>query len=82
MCLMTCCQKAVSCWFVLFGKAVFVGCLIFLWQNLCLFPVIAQEATHKGIEAFSKDNLKHIKTQEKNPLPTAAGNAKFFSEDL
>jgi len=39
----------------------------------CVFSVIAQEATHKGIAAFSKDNLKHIDTQEKNPLPTAAG---------
>ena len=35
---------------------------------------MAQEATHKNIEKFSKDQLKHAKTVEKNPLPTADGN--------
>ncbi|XP_052792844.1 thymosin beta-like isoform X2 [Mya arenaria] len=36
-----------------------------------LKEIVAQEATHKGIESFSKDNLKHAETVEKNPLPTA-----------
>ncbi|XP_045204960.1 thymosin beta-like isoform X2 [Mercenaria mercenaria] len=35
-----------------------------------LKELVAQEATHKGIENFSKDQLKHAETQEKNPLPT------------
>ena len=50
-----------------------------------MFVALAQEKQEEqfrqGIEGFHKDELKHVKTDEKNPLPPPEGQFKVISID-
>ena len=47
--------------------------------SFSLSPAVAQEkkemAFREGIEGFHKEDLKTVKTEEKNPLPDKTGEA-------
>ena len=43
---------------------------------------MAHTASKEAVEKFDKNNMKHVETQEKNPLPDGEGNSYshiFFS---
>ena len=35
---------------------------------------MAHSASKEAVEKFDKNNMKHVETQEKNPLPDGEGN--------
>ena len=59
----------------------FLYSMYYDWPYDCfLVAAIAQEKTEEelksGIEQFDKDQLRHQKTEEKNPLPDKNGKLK------
>ena len=36
---------------------------------------MAHTASKEAVEKFDKNNMKHVETQEKNPLPDGEGNS-------
>ena len=41
---------------------------------------MAHSASKEAVEKFDKNNMKHVETQEKNPLPDGEGNLYFFKK--
>ena len=48
--------------------------LIFPQIILVMKTEMAHSASKEAVEKFDKNNMKHVETQEKNPLPDGEGN--------
>ena len=54
--------------------------LIFPQIILVMKTEMAHSASKEAVEKFDKNNMKHVETQEKNPLPDGEGNLYFFKK--
>ena len=52
--------------------------LIFPQIILVMKTEMAHSASKEAVEKFDKNNMKHVETQEKNPLPDGEGNLYYF----
>ena len=43
---------------------------------------MAHSASKEAVEKFDKNNMKHVETQEKNPLPDGEGILIYFHINL